>query len=1053
MASTPSNSRTFAANTSLGLKASPSPFPRTPRPSNKNRNPYELGLSLKKIIGTTVSSPPCFDCLPTSRIFAYTAGAAVVVVDIDDEGKHSQRFFRASPTAVAANAGNVGLGGPSTPASNASDGKNGKGFRDAAIPYAPSTAHTSLESGDSSSKTWSSRERIKAATCVSLSSDGRFLAVGETGYAPRVLIFSLQDSSSDTPLAILTEHTFGVAAISFSPDGRYLASLGNVNDGFLHVWSINQKAGTVKLHSSNKCTSFIKQMLWLGGNVVTVGTRHIKVWRVEDGRCPSPKQKFALDGTPLPIPVQPALKTLTGRNCLLGPLVDATFTCVASFSDHRAIVCSEKGDVCLLDSTEGQKLIKVLSTGFPVTCVAIEMETRQVRIGGRNGKVKTAALDTLLAPSTPPLSPISIDGSNDEVDAGHLCAMGYAGGNFVTVDSRHTIEIWGKYDDDADHGFQNTQQPAHGDAVMGVQLLPENNQMGASFLTWSVNGSLAFWDLHGNSRGSITIGIDQLSMDEEASNSCQVVRVSKEALFLVSGDKHGILKILNPSTGACTFETRAHSTEIQDIAIYEDDTSTMIASSSRDRTIQLFRRVFNKWELVQTLDEHTAGVCGLFFAENGEKLISCGMDRTIHIRQIVKKEAAGGDVLAAVPVRIITLKAAPVSMTPCLGAQVGNLVVSLLDRTVATYEIASGRLVNSFRATDYDGADAVALDSLAMGTPGTLSGRPCTILAGVSTTDKSVRIYDWNTGSFLDREWGHSTSVSGVALLENTNSSSRILISTGLDGTIMMWDIASNTTDLYPHPQSESNDGTRDETPPKESTTSRQPLRKVLPKAELAEFQRASPMAAPAGRSSPPRVVRRKTSKHSLANQNPTLSIPPVPAMSSKHFASASDDSGRRTSPRNRSRSPSSPQTREVRRPSTASVDVRGRGKSSSSGISEFGSLSMATEQACRTLRAYRKKLLSTETFDEESLKELDQELRLTSVALGDRSQKSKSISETVLAGLLDQYSDRLVSMFDEKLRLSQLGAGRMVESPTELVERPRTADRSSEDGEFLDCH
>lgn len=102
-----------------------------------------------------------------------------MVVDIDDDGRHSQRFFRASPTAVASNTGNASTGGPSTPASNASDGRNGKGFRDSAIPYAPSLAHTSLESGDSPSKTWSSRERIKAATCVSISSDGRFLAVGE----------------------------------------------------------------------------------------------------------------------------------------------------------------------------------------------------------------------------------------------------------------------------------------------------------------------------------------------------------------------------------------------------------------------------------------------------------------------------------------------------------------------------------------------------------------------------------------------------------------------------------------------------------------------------------------------------------------------------------------------------------------------------------------------------------------------------------------------------------------------------------------------------------
>ncbi len=96
----------------------------------------------------------------------------------------------------------------------------------------------------------------------------------------------------------------------------------------------------------------------------------------------------------------------------------------------------------------------------------------------------------------------------------------------------------------------------------------------------------------------------------------------------------------------------------------------------------------------------------------------------------------------------------------------------------------------------------------------------------------------------------------------------------------------------------------------------------------------------------------------------------------------------------------------------------------------------MATEQACRTLRAYRKKLLSSESVKEDALKELDQELRLTAVALGEKSLKSKVISETVLA-VLDQYSDRLVSMFDEKLRLSKADSS---ESVSLVRERPKTA-------------
>jgi hypothetical protein len=59
------------------------------------------------------------------------------------------------------------------------------------------------------------------------------------------------------------------------------------------------------------------------------------------------------------------------------------------------------------------------------------------------------------------------------------------------------------------------------------------------------------------------------------------------------------------------------------------------------------------------------------------------------------------------------------------------------------------------------------------------------------------------------------------------------------------------------------------------------------------------------------------------------------------------------------------------------------------------------------------------EAIKEDGLKELDQELRLTAQAVLEKSLKTRKISEAVLAGLLDQYSERLVSIFDEKLRLS----------------------------------
>lgn len=297
-----------------------------------------------------------------------------------------------------------------------------------------------------------------------------------------------------------------------------------------------------------------------------------------------------------------------------------------------------------------------------------------------------------------------------------------------------------------------------------------------------------------------------------------------------------------------------------------------------------------------------------------------------------------------------------------------------------------------------------------------------------------MRIYDGVSGNFLDREWGHTAAVTDVALLETPDSEQKILISTGSDGTIMIWDLSPRP----PEPQEATDLATREPSPTKDTPSARPPLRRVLSRAELAEFQRASPASTPTGNRSPPRVIRKKTSRYGLSTQSPTLAPPPVPPVNSKHFASASDDSAvTRTRTRNRSRSPPSPKSKDMRRPSLASLGERGRTKSTGN-FSEFGTLNMATEQACRTLRAYRKKLLSSESVKEESLKELDQELRLTAMALGEKSIKSKAISETVLTGLLDQYSDRLVSMFDEKLRLTK-----MEENPNdtpEVAERPKTA-------------
>ncbi|KAK4152761.1 quinon protein alcohol dehydrogenase-like superfamily [Chaetomidium leptoderma] len=1109
----------MASTPSSRIKLTPSNSPFLTRPSRSPLRPrgfYEPCLSLQRVVGTTCSSPTGFDTVHSS--FAYIAGGAVVVVDVSGE-HYSQRFYRARPNAVSLLAASPVTNTSSTPISTpkANDSRN----RVAASPRESLYASSDWPESPAS-KTWTSRERIKAATCLGLSRDGRYLAVGETGYAPRVLIFNLQDASSDTPLVSISEHTFGVKAVAWSPDTKYLASLGAANDGSLYLWKVDSRTGAVKLFQQNRCTSSVKGMVWMGNSVITLGVRHVKVWRVEDGLdINPPKPKFPNDG---PVPVTPqAQKPLPGRNILLGSMLDATFSCALPVSDEKAIICSETGCVCLLDDTNKQmKLVKVLEVGFSVTCIT--SQGPDVHIGGKEGQLAVISLDSILLVTPEPTVRIS------EMAAGFV-AMGFLAENLVTIDTRRSIDIWSAECMPGNSGDDKTPIPIPGlgDPIVGIQRLSASNTLGASFFTWSGAGKVTIWNLDGMIKSSFDIPIEQPEMGPESgpdNNQVVVVRATDDGSLFVAGDRLGVLRIVEVSTGECLLETKAHSSNCQDITLYEGKSRFLVASCGRDRTVQLFHRSSaGGFEHFQTL-EFTAKVVKVLIPSE-DKVLTCSFDRTLQIHELVSKEGEP-DVMAAIPSKVISLKASPSSMTVTPDEKA--IFVSLLDRSVGQYDFANGRLLNSFKCNDEAGLDSVVLESL---TYSQLDPGDQPLLLGISNTDKSVRLYDAQAGYFMDREWGHTEAINGVILIDSEDAGRKV-VSVGEDGTIMIWALD------FQDPTGGSR--SRDPSPEKTSqpASTRPPLRRVLSKAELAEFQRPSTATTTTGsngggggRRSPPRLINRRpskfllplsslrtptTDKHQPQQQQQQQHLQTSPVSASPSASAAIDDSpSRRASSGAGSRSddsppPESPKARSnkknmFRRPSLPALGVTpssttksrknsssnqrgsgsaGNGNAPSNGYG-FGSLSMATEQTCRQLRAYRKKLAASAASasavaDGDVLAQLDAELRLTAAALGERAIRSrttgngggngnhhhhhhhhhnqqqrggghhhhhrerdgggggggKGVSETVLSGLLDQYSERLVTMLDEKLRL------RLSE---EEKERPRTAGEGSTSG------
>ena len=104
---------------------------------------------------------------------------------------------------------------------------------------------------------------------------------------------------------------------------------------------------------------------------------------------------------------------------------------------------------------------------------------------------------------------------------------------------------------------------------------------------------------------------------------------------------------------------------------------------------------------------------------------------------------------------------------------------------------------------------------------------------------------------------------------------------------------------------------------------------------------------------------------------------------------------------------------------SRSSENVLNSHTSSNSGSTTgFGSVTASTESVCRTLRAYRKRLAnsSTEVLAPHVLRELGTELKLTARVVGEKSQ-GKSLDENTMAKLLDQASDKIVDLLDERIR------------------------------------
>src|SRR5262249_52873414 len=131
----------------------------------------------------------------------------------------------------------------------------------------------------------------------------------------------------------------------------------------------------------------------------SVGLRHVKVWKVDE-EVGSPQvqrqslqqffEKLTISKTKIPTTTAPRVTgptVLNGRNALLGVMSDNRFTCVVAIANDKALVSTEKGEICLLDDS-CQRFSKIMSAEFGVSCISVDPEKRFAWVAGRQGSIR-----------------------------------------------------------------------------------------------------------------------------------------------------------------------------------------------------------------------------------------------------------------------------------------------------------------------------------------------------------------------------------------------------------------------------------------------------------------------------------------------------------------------------------------------------------------------------------------------------------------------------------------------------------------------------------------
>jgi WD40 repeat protein len=298
------------------------------------------------------------------------------------------------------------------------------------------------------------------------------------------------------------------------------------------------------------------------------------------------------------------------------------------------------------------------------------------------------------------------------------------------------------------------------------------------------------------------------------------VKISPQGRHLASGDRNGNIKIYDMITLESICVIEAHDGEVLCLQYSQPEAARLLlASSSRDRLIHIFDASKHTYDLIQTLDDHSAAITAVrFFYNQFEKqlyVISCGSDKSIMIRTAASSSnisynngnsgieqvgssssSSSPSISASSSMNFITQQ----QQITHNGAQQQQQQIQFVrssyvaekqsfydlsidsnknqiytisqDRMIRAYSIKDGKRLRQFKGSLNEDGYLLKMD---MDRAGNLLATSC--------TDKCVYIWDLNTCDCVAYICGHSEVVTDLKF----TSDNQHLITVSGDGCLFIW--------------------------------------------------------------------------------------------------------------------------------------------------------------------------------------------------------------------------------------------------------------------------